>query len=350
MNDNNKKILNVVVQRKINCYSSDAYFLNLILAYPNMLPWIYENYIQLFFSSGKKVRNTNENEVFLDFFGGWTEPRKLLNCKQYDRKFLSTTDIICFIENKISDGFYLYTYIDEYYSISEGKEHYCHDISIYGYDKIKQLLHVIGFDKKGNYTTYTILYSVFRLAFESGILLSKEYDQYGGKNYLLGIAPNFSREKKYVIEPENMKSIFYDYLNNIRTIDNFVTDDPNYDLYMQPQNVYGICVYDCITEYISNFTNWTHKIDYRIFHVLYEHKKLMSDRLLYLKEELKYPISEQEIIQTNELIHSCDKARLIVLKHNIIPKEQTLSKLLNYILQISQEESKLFKQVYDKMI
>lgn len=55
--------LTVKVQKNINCYLFNAYYLCILLAYDNMYPWFYENYIQLYFNANKPVNFDDKKEV-----------------------------------------------------------------------------------------------------------------------------------------------------------------------------------------------------------------------------------------------------------------------------------------------
>jgi hypothetical protein len=109
-----------------------------------MLPWVYENYVQLYYCPSKAERNSSRKEVFLDFYGGFTDPQQILDFSARSRAEMEQVDIIEFIERAICNNYYFYTYIDEYYTVRKGLAHNSHDIFIYGYDRVKRNVNVIG--------------------------------------------------------------------------------------------------------------------------------------------------------------------------------------------------------------
>lgn len=341
-----REVLNIILQRDMNCYSNNAYFLNCILAYENMYPWVYENYIQLYFTENKVMRNTGNKEVFLDFFAGWTEPRNVLKCRNYNRDVIEKVDIISFIETQILEGFYVYTYLDEYYTVFLQKQHLCHDISIYGFDRDKKELYVIGFNEVFTYTKYVIDYETFYKAYKAGLDLSNKFEPEGGINYLIGIMPDFDLEKVHKINIENMLSDLFDYLNCINTSKKFITSDPNFKMYSDENNHYGIVVYDMLIEYIETSSN-LEVLDYRIFHAMYEHKNLMSKRLHYLKEEIKYPLTSDDISKVDDIADQFNKIRFKVLKHNISLQKSIRTDLIRVLREQQKVEFEALSNIYN---
>lgn len=280
-----KKELKVVIQREINCYLHNSYFLCIILAYKNMYPWFYENYVQLYYNPDKFLRFLNIKEVWFDFYGGYTEPRRFLACRRIHLDDLKQVNILNFIKECIDSNCYLYTYIDEYYTRLQGKYHFVHDIFIYGYDEEDQKILVIGFDSKMNFTNYGVDFDQFKTAFDNGVQMAKLTDQWKGANYCLVIEPKLEEDYRHKFEMDNFLTALSDYLNSTNKNGRKNPHDTNYAIYQGENNVYGINTYDKLIECIRHdleCSSGDERLDFRPFHVFYEHKRQMRKRMEFL--------------------------------------------------------------------
>jgi len=348
--NNDRKVLKIKIQKEINCYLSNAYFLCIILAYENMLPWFFENYTQLYFCPEKSMRNSNDLEIFLDFYGGWTEPRKILQCDCINRNVLEDTDILEYIESSIREGFYLYTYIDEFYTINRQELHNSHDIFVYGFDKSKSEIMVIGFDNKYNFTDYCISYSTFRKAFVSGIQIARKTDKRNGEDYCRLIRPSFKENEKYLFNKDNFLSLLNDYLHSINTANKIITEDPNYALYKSHKNIFGISVYEKIIQYLSSVINLQINIDYRPLHTLYEHKSIMYKRLQFIFSQYNIIDRNNYIKQCMDLEIECNTLRLLCIKYNINKKPKIINTMIEKLVKQKEIENNLFPGIYNLLI
>ncbi|KAA9008675.1 amino acid adenylation domain-containing protein [Paenibacillus spiritus] len=338
------KRLRIRLQNKIICYTHNSYLLCILLGYDNMLPWFYENYVQLYYSPSKRLRIKDSEEIWLDFYGGWNEPRRFFDYKYYQREFLADQDIIRFIEGRIDRNQYFHTYLDEFYTIQQGREHFVHDIFVYGYDREKRLVHVIGFNAKREFVAYELDYDRFRIAFEEGVRLSRTLDENGGDYYGLEIKCIVDDSYTHSYRLDQLLDQLHDYLHSVNTARKRKIDEY---LYCLSDNVFGRDTYAYILDHLKHVREQEGVPDYRAFHTLYEHKKGLSERIQYLAglypelPQLK-PMAEQ----FEKLTQSFNLARLSALRYLVIKDIGLVDSMIALVSRGQEEEGVILTELY----
>lgn len=350
------KKLEINIQKKINCFLFDAYYLCIILANEKLYPWFYENYVQLYFNPSKPMNFSNIRETWLDFYGGWTEPRKILECIEFNKSYFNSINIIEFIETSIDNNKYIYTYYDEYFINSYFRQvnrHFVHDILIYGYDKLEKNFIVIGFDAKRKFCSYTVDYCTFEQAFSSGIKLTKDIQKNdipnnGNNMHCMQISMQPDKNYNYVFKPSNFLSNLYDYLHSE---DSSLREDKNmvpFGLYKMKGNVFGVNIYNEIDKYLYKIKIEKITIDYRIFHTLYEHKNAMLERIVYISQ--MYNMNQDKNIQEyKHIVDSFNNIRMIGFKYNLTKSERLLNVISSTITQEKEIEIRILSEFYNSL-
>lgn len=346
MSERTRKELAIVLQKEINCYLHNSYFLCTILAFENLRPWFYENYIQLYTSGEKEVRHAGKPEVILDFYGGWTKPKIFFEEQYFDRCEMKEIDIISKIKQCINEERYIYTYVDEFFTIQGMNEHFAHDIYIYGYDDSKEEILVIGFDIHMNFVKYTIPYNSFKNGFKNGIVLSETYDKYGGKRYFFNVKMKVDENYQYKIQMDSVLTLFNDYLHSINTY--LHSNDENCDMYKNPNCKYGLATYDEVLKMLKSTYEMGGKTDYRAFHTLYEHKALMKKRLDYFSQILKLNDEEKSLFSEvgQKILELGEQLRLRCIKYNILETKKLLEQMIADVQKLKSLEQQGYLKIY----
>lgn len=341
-----KKELTIVVQKEINNYLHNAYFLSIILGYDNLKNWFYENYVQLYFNGDKFVRNTGIPEYFLDFYGGWTEPRKFFDSESYYRREINPSEIISLVKEKIGNDCYVYTYVDEFITKENVNVHNAHDILVYGYNDEKQEFMVLGFDDKNNFNSYKISYDNFERGYASGVENSQVSDMYQGKNYFFTMKMNVNEDYQYDFHVEIFLNYLKEYVNCINT--GMKCEDPNGDMYKCDSIKYGIQVYDELLPIMEKIIEKKEIIDYRVFHTLYEHKTLMHKRLQYMANIIPIDNKAKEDIlnQSQNLAGIAQELRLNCIKYNLCRRETVMRMMIDQVNLLKNIETTLYPKVF----
>ncbi|SFR76021.1 hypothetical protein [Anaeromicropila populeti] len=341
-----KKILPIEVQHKINNQLCNAGFLCILLAYKNMYEWFYEHYVQLYFSSNKRVLYSEYYEMFLDFYGGWTDPRELFKVSTLNRKDVEQYNCASF-ESLIEEGKYIYCYVDEHYI--QDVPHNSHDILVYGYDNETKIFEVIGF-KDGFFQNYQVEYQTFLKAFQSGIEMSKKYDTHQGINYIFCIKPNFDEKTEYKFNMICFLERLKEFIGCIDSGELYKSDDPNHKMYEKEGNVFGLKVFQCLTEELEHCKKALGLIDYRAFHTLYEHNVIMKERLELFQE--KIPGNKMTpAMQTSmeELVSLSNKLRMLAIKYNLKPDMESMNRIIKKTNSLYDLEKKIYTQIYSSL-
>lgn len=303
-----------------------------IMTYPNLnaplaialvneqsYEWFYNKFVQIY---GMISKHFTANIRFLDgSFGPSMCP--YVNRNVYTHQYVNKNfgKYSNFIKHCIDSGYYVYTYIDQYFvekSYGYQTRHYLHPLFISGYDVDKET--IIGGD------------------FFRGIY---SFEEIGSKN--VDMAFCYSEKMK------NQPQIYYDVTTYtpvtykwdfdlgvlITSIEDYINQidstGTHYYMYTKEEKndfKYGMGVYDVLYELLSNG-----KCERKTYHIFYEHKKMMVLRLQFLKEHFQYCNEE-----VNELFKIIQEKSLIA--RNLVMKNE-----YKYIANIEQKLLILLKQI-----
>ncbi len=316
-------------------YSTQKLYLgvHLLLGDNQFYNWLFTNYIQLY------GRNVFTTEYFIDYFvtpekdGNFYTVHSLLDYCTFDKSVLieSNADIIQFTKSNINKGKYIEFYLNEYYI--EGREAYKnyvfhHGNLIYGYDEIG--VYILGYDKGGYIKTRRLEYADFL----------KSLDNKMNKIRVYSFVP---LDAYFKLNINTIKSLLYEYWKGINTINsrldfilpeserinNSIDTNPNESrLSKLPQliNLYGIKIYDLFLENEVMFGYLLR--DSRIPFIIYEHKKTMKDRVMFLQQRkhIKAEYIDKVLMDTDKLLEKAVMFLNICLKYRM--KQSDKDKIL----------------------
>jgi hypothetical protein len=325
-----------IYQPPIVCYLHHAYPLTAVMSHKDFDSWFFSNYIQLEYRLGDDSLNFFTyvicgNSIFIP----------LIDYKVLDLEFISkiNTSIIDFIKSSIEIGYYVTTYLDEFFIPEREaykKIHFRHEIMIYGFDSDKKILKVIGYNNEKTYATSSVSFSEFEDAYLNSI--DKKNDL-----ILLKAKDNSSYQPSYEFDIENVKNLLYDYLYSknssarLRSIGN-------------PTNnfVYGVSVYNQLIKYYLSIIEDDKKVcDIRHLHLLYEHKKTMVSRIKYLIAE-NYINSENNFISIfSELQNDALNRRNNLIKYNIAKNKTLINVTIDCLEKMRDKEKKAVEDLLE---
>ncbi|HEX3045261.1 MAG TPA: amino acid adenylation domain-containing protein [Bacillota bacterium] len=274
------KELKVEIQRDITIYNHRAIPLCVILTDPNLHPWYFERFLNIF--------STLDHEGFLtlDYLEVWAPYREIINEISLGTEMLEREpDIINFAIDNINRGYYPSIAVDEYYCPGKQKYqkvHYIHHALVYGYDNNERILKTVGYDVAGILTGINFTYDVFTEAYELGKLYYQE------------AAPWASRTAAQLFFSNGFNAPYpFDANKVIQGIHNYLfstsEEATTYFWNLKRERVtYGFDVYDVVIHHFKNFLEGKFTTDYRAIHLLAEHKKVIAQRLEYINA--RYPM------------------------------------------------------------
>ncbi len=298
-----KKRLPVTKNPLITSWQWHATLFSILSEDENAKKWIYSNYIQLRCFRVEEIF-TGDEIMFADMLPGTSS---LKQCPYLVTSLMTKSqiesycgDIIDFVIKTIDLGGYVYGVFDEAKILCDYQVDYKfpHELFIYGYNRDKKYFYTGDFTFKERYSHNTVSFDDLRRGFEA---ISAEEDHMFKFDYkgLRGLYVIFKNTDfpVYELDVDFIKDSLREYLNSVDTKE-------RYRMFrnIHEGTTYGINCYDKIYERVMEQVNEEEPdFDVRAIHVLYDHKKLMYDRIKYLMDNdyLKY---DQELLNNYQLV------------------------------------------------
>ncbi|WP_427179991.1 hypothetical protein [Paenibacillus sp. TC-CSREp1] len=319
----------------ITTYTQHAHLLSILTHYECAHPWIFSNYIQLYI-------NKDYKHHWGDFYFPVTyELRPSDSCKwittqKLHRDTVTTKwdSVIHFIIENINANNYVHTMVNYFYvplSDRYNKLQLHHDIFVYGYDLDREILYVSDFFKNGVYSQAEISFTDFQLAFDMNHLTTN-HDYLREMVYLY----TFNEQHQDKFSADTLVNSIRNYFTN-KTPEywemfNYGGDRHNLD--------FGMQIYTTLLNYAKETSEQKATLDIRPFHLLYDHKKLMTLRLKYLYDNRHLNKLNQEHIDEFTAIEL--KAKILVnvaMKYNLTRDTSISESFQTLITNIENEES-----------
>lgn len=248
----------------------------------------------------------------------------------YDLKFAKGY-INYIIRDLIDNNFYVFFHgVDDYYINGKSwyhKRHFSHDGLICGYDQTTHEFCLHAYDSNWVYRKFWIPQSSFIKGLRSKI------DQNGR---ICGIK---SKHDQISFDTNKILNKMRDYVDSDLTKYPFDGDG----------NVYGSCVHSYIAKYIDFLADGTipyEKIDWRIFRMIWEHKKRMYERIQLLEKELKWTSSLSD--KYEPLIRISDQSRMLYASYVIKRRDSVLPEIKKQLIEIEKTEKYIIKKILTK--
>lgn len=319
-----KKILPFDISM-IETYHCDAFVMGIIQSYNRVKNLSLNYYINMSCVRNKEMKKLDMQylgSLWGDMWKAGTAELNLFHFKNFNEKTL-----IEFLRERLDSNSYILFYeVDEYYlSYSEKykKRHFKHDLYIYGYE---------------DDFFYGLAYSNRKL--EKLKINKKEIANCVLQTKLDDIT-NFCSFR--IVQSANVKVD----LNSIAcTMEDYCLARTSYE---NEEHVFGIeiwrCVIDCLEEYMRCNTYIQEKFDLRIFRMIWEHKKIMHNRIVVLSNELNF---NSDII--SELKYIVDQTYIafqFAIKYTVKPKHTSeyLEKIISIYRDLEVKERMLYPEI-----
>ncbi|WP_408895274.1 hypothetical protein [Paenibacillus taichungensis] len=302
----------------------------------NYLPWLFSRFCQLIADPVKENRGLYINIDEPEWFPRTTSycpliETEILSTKIFERKY----SIIEAVIDAINNNFYIFMVVEHYYipgSTSYQKSSNNHDIMIYGYDKENQLLKIAD-NFNGKYKFCECTFSQFTEAYTH---TNKDKNRLNSKVCL------FSKKKNEVVEFDTMRLI--DNLNSYLT-----------GVYPEMRSsgwqssfigwAKGINIYNNVKEYLTLLLEKKTRVDKRTFYAIWEHKKLMVMRILYMQNNGLIKDSSSILEKYHEIERISYKHIMMLLKFEITSDPKLVQTIFLEIDSIISIETKLIQSI-----
>lgn len=293
--------------------------------------WFYTNYIQLHSSDDL----WQKYDVSLDYYCGTNcfERYDIFNpwiVQNYvDMRILGENDIIGFIIRCIDNDFYPCVMLNEKYI--PGKWAFCfrdfdHENMVYGYNRSKNLLYLMGFNKEQKFVPFSLSFDVFEQAYKT--LLT---------HHEIRLMKFEVQMHIYELNPVVITRVFTEYLNST---DSSYREDLRIN---QSSRIFGISIYDAILNNAERLS------DKRIAYSIYEHKKIMTLRMDYFHLRGLFSDKDYEELHSmaTALENESNKLLFMCIKYKISSSETVLEKIRQKVEQIKQNDIVFTKRVIE---
>ncbi|BCK01476.1 cysteine peptidase family C39 domain-containing protein [Anaerocolumna chitinilytica] len=356
-----KKILEINENPILTTYPEFGVMFSVIdLNNPKSWDWIYSSFIQIYSIEYYKYM-THKGEVY-DYIGSISSYREHLELGRYsnnmpaptlkylhiDQEFLKNKNnynIIETIIQAINQGLYISLYLDWYYlpkSPCYQYKHNPHLTLIYGYDLEKRIFYARDNLDNGRYISEEIFFEDFLKSYNIQVTcVSVNNENQQNITFIKRVeAPSYQFNIQYTLE----ELLFYvnSYNSNKKNISNNSENmakhfSKHFSFYYNCKlQYYNIGFYENLLNNLL-FIKDADELDIRTYHLLYEHKKLMLNRVKYLIDKEFIP-SHTIIIDLFE--NNLKLARIIlsvalklIISKNINKSKKSLEEYINILQQ-----------------
>ncbi len=295
---------------------------------PSMKNW-YLNQVMNLMCSRRFLKGYTTPEITIENSFWYCNPH-IENKRFYMQFTKKHTNYI--IRELLDKGYYVvFDGIDDYYVKGKSwyhEKHFIHDGLICGYDEKDQTFCIYAYDQNWIFRKFWVSQRDFgrgrKSAFKKGYLGS-----------IYGI-----KDKKDQIEfsPKMVCERLKIYLNS--SIENYPFDGEGL--------VYGIIVHEYIAEYVSRLINGSipyERMDRRVFRLIWEHKKVMFERIVLLEKSLN--LNETHSKQYKKIVSEADIMRMLYASHHMKRRDSVLPVIRKKLLELSNSERKILTSLLD---
>lgn len=259
-----------------------------------------------------------------------------LDIMTIDSQIIGEENIIDFIISNIDRGYYLNIYINtSFISVYHRKS--LHPIFVYGYDSEKSIFYVADFFDNGKYSFSECRYCEMENAVKNYNLSLQSWDGIDNQNSLISLV-KINNHFSHSFSVDRLKTSLLEYLNvsnKMKAIfaeTNRFTEETAY-------RKFGNLHYDNLQQYICKCIELGVIINnFRVFHVFYDHKIALSQRIKYLVEQ-GYDC-EFLIPKIDDLVSKALIIRNVIIKE-AIRQSVNLQKLIPLLDSMKVEESNI---------
>lgn len=269
-------MLPVAAQKKVNTYVDVAYKLSIIFSLEGYEKWYHSKFIGIYTYPNKedRIKLAYAGSSFPAYY--YKDILKLENVP-YESIGANIHEYIC---EALGWGKYLMLCLDEYYlsnKQSYQQVHFPHMSLIYGYDTQKEVYYALGFGADLKYTELVFPFGEVEAAYASAKRLhSPKHEPTACEE--LSLVDN----KSLSYNADEFVISIRDYLYAIR-FDASVC--PWMEESCEVAFAFGIDVYDAMIETYAG--NRYKPLDFRAYHLLYQHKKELLDKLCYYSRTIQ---------------------------------------------------------------
>ena len=236
------------------------------------------------------------------------------------RRFLDAGYYVCFLR------------VDDYYVKGKSwyhRRHFDHDGCICGYDQENKTYCLYAYDENWIYQKFWTP----QKAFDAGMKARIKKGIYDGR--ICGIKPT---EDRVAFSHETALEKIAEYL------------DSDMDKYPATSNgsVFGIVVHDYIAMYLDKLYDGSvpyEKMDRRVFRMIWEHKKVMLERIKLIEDTL--PLDHSLSDAYASVVREADSCRMLYAAHHMKQRNSLLPMIQKKLLSLKEKEKEILENLLE---
>lgn len=350
-----RNALSVHLQRDYNTYLWGALPLCVVLGDRERLPWYHERFVQLYSEyplSGSEPPHAD----FLDAYA-YTD---VLETRTLDRREAGAIGpVVDFLRACTDDGWYCVIFVDDHH-LRGRRTPFVHEFLVFGYDDHERQLHAAGFDRHQVFDCLRFGYQAFTEAFERGMTQIASPGPFSFiRSPVQLLRPVVTRAS---FDPSRLALRLGQYLE---ASGGATADSPaaswwralktHGDWWKGPlprgdgaslgaslddvEIKAGLDVYDHLAAHLEQVAGGRHRIDYRLFHLLAEHKRAVLSRTEFVRDRYGLGSELDELIPVlRDVSEKANTLRLLALRQSYGGDHATASEGVRLLPAIRDQE------------
>jgi len=291
--------------------------------------WVYNNYISIFCRTSDELYfhdNSYWEQYACPFMFNFMVPREFL--KDYN---ISIKNLII---DSINRNSYLGLYVDKFYipmSDQYNQKHFYHGIFIYGYDMNKNTTYVCTNLQDGKFVHVNIDFDDLEKAYWE----MDDSSFYINKVHIFKKLTENELTETYPLDKRVIKTGIYNYINSICTL----------KIESSSSMIFG---YNAILHLIETLEkNNNQAVDHRVFHLLWDNKMIMVDRLKLMSKINMINDDGNYARVYDKIAKNYLSLRNLVLKYNMTRNHGILPRIYSSLQQFSSDELITLREIYN---
>lgn len=321
--------------------------LSIVLGHEGTKGWFYSNYIQLCAPSDYYIYGEEDVE-FLNFYPKYYSDFEsfYLRTHNLNEKIMRIMpeNLVELLISWIDNGYYIETFLNE--SEIDGTALCVNEIIrlneqlIFGYDKSKRTFKMTVFNECHQFAVIDVPFDRLKEIFFSKTQkkLCKESEWLSvGEEYGL-VLYKFRENVTYKFHIESVISQLEEYLNCSNSAIHFEwLNQEKYNF------VFGLDIYNALIAWLNLHTD--EYVDNRSLFGLWDHKKIMRERLGFLEEQGYLEPSKQYVEQYKQVEDITNNMRLLIMKYNLLRDKEVLVTIIHLLGVVKEKEANLLEFV-----
>jgi len=313
-------ILPINTEKLITLYTDYALPLCVILSNNENKSWFYQYFIQIYSGINHNVKYFAITYVDCD-----ETFKEVLNtdCIRLN-EIKNIRNIVEYIISKLNENYYIIVNIDEYFIKNKCNyqvEHFYHKTLIYGFSIKERELLAIGFDSKQFFTDIKISFDELQESYNYSRIDRDDYPIFK----LLSLKQTTNCTKFNI---ERFINELHNYIFSVKE----GYEDSKKLSYIEGNRAFGINAYYDLIYQLENFNTVEYQPRFHDFHIFWEHRRGIYDRLKYLMSQYKLSDKSKQLInEYSQIVHNCNTIRNKYIKIVLSGKNEDFYKPIENI-------------------